>query len=276
MKPAKFDYAKSKSLSEALIALSGVDSYVKVLAGSQSLGPMMNLRLVQPDRLIDIRGLEPLRQIERRKDHLFVGALVTHAEIEDGRLPDVTAGMLEHVAGGIGYRAVRNRGTIGGSLVHADPAGDWPAALRALAAMVEIEGPDGRRVMAINAFQLGAFTVALEENEIVLGIRIPISSSTLRWGYQKICRKPGEFAESIGVFVNDSETSAAQLVLGATNGAPLELSEAAASVSASKGIGFDIDAAREVIMDSGETFEPFELRMHAIALHRAVEHAFGE
>ena len=133
MKSAKFDYAKTKDLYEALTALSDEESYVKVLAGSQSLGPMMNLRLVQPDRLIDIRGLEPLRKIERREDHLFVGALVTHAEIEDGRLPNTTDGMMAHVARGIGYRAVRNRGTIGGSIVHADPAADPPDSRRAKA-----------------------------------------------------------------------------------------------------------------------------------------------
>ena len=275
MKSAKFDYAKTKDLYEALTALSDEESYVKVLAGSQSLGPMMNLRLVQPDRLIDIRGLEPLRKVERREDHLFVGALVTHAEIEDGGLPDTTGGMMAHVARGIGYRAVRNRGTIGGGIVHADPAADWPVAMRVLGAMVEIEGPKSARVMAIDAFQLGAFTVALEENEIVVGVRIPFLSSTARWGYRKVSRKPGEFAESIGAFVHDPETSATRLVLGATKGAPLELSDTAVTVAASRGAGFDADAAREAIIDSGEDFEPFELRIHAIALHRAVEDAFG-
>ena len=275
MKSAKFDYAKTKDLYEALTALSDEELYVKVLAGSQSLGPMMNLRLVQPDRLIDIRGLEPLRKIERREDHLFIGALVTHAEIEDGRLPNTTDGMMAHVARGIGYRAVRNRGTIGGSIVHADPAADWPAALRALSAMVEIEGPKGVRLMAIDGFQLSAFTVALEENEIVVGIRIPLLSSTACWGYRKVSRKPGEFATSIGAFVHDPKTSAARLVLGATKGAPLELSNTAETVAASSGVGFDIDAACKAIIDSGEDFEPFELRIHAIALHRAVEDAFG-
>ena len=275
MKPAKFDYEKSKSLTEALTALSDDGAYIKVLAGSQSLGPMMNLRLVQPDRLIDIRGLDALRRVNRRDDFLFVGALVTHAEIEDGLLPDVTKGMLARVAAGIGYRAVRNRGTIGGSVVHADPVGDWPVALRALGAEVEINGPNGTRILTINAFQMGAYTVALEDDEIVNGGRIPVLSSSARWGYHKISRKPGEFAQSIGAFVCDPGNGAARLVLATTKGAPMELTDAAAFVSTSDGAGFDIDAAREALMETGEAFEPFDFQIHALALHRAVAHAYG-
>ena len=275
MKAAKFDYKKANDLDGAVSALSSGDRDCKVLAGSQSLGPMMNLRLARPDRLVDIRALDDLKAVIRADDHLFVGALITHANIEDGALSDVTRGMMAHVAAGIAYRAVRNRGTIGGSLVHADPAGDWPTALRALGAHVVIDGPAGAREVAIDAFQLGAFTVALEENEIVRGVRVPCLSEAARWGYHKICRKPGEFAESIGAYVCDPESGIARLVLAATEDAPLQLDTAAAAIAQNDGAKFDLDAARIALTETGETFDPFKLQMHAVALHRAVAQAYG-
>ena len=275
MKAAKFDYTKTNDVAEVLSVLTAEDGDSKILAGSQSLGPMMNLRLARPDRLIDIRALDALKAVTQAPDHLFVGALVTHAAIEDGILPDVTRGMMQHVAAGIAYRAVRNRGTIGGSLVHADPAGDWPAALRALGAQIVIDGPAGTREAAIDTFQLGAFTVALEEDEIVRGVRVPTLSGSARWGYHKICRKPGEFAESIGAYVCDPESGIARLVLAATEDAPLQLDTAAAAIAHNDGAKFDLDAARMALTETGETFDPFKLRMHAVALHRAVAQAYG-
>ena len=190
MKPAKFDYESAATVDEAVKLLGGSDGFAKVLAGGQSLGPMMNLRLAQPDLLIDVRRIEELGSVEQRDGGLFIGAGVIHSTIEDGALPDATNGYLPFVAGQIAYRAVRNRGTIGGSLVHADPAGDWPAALRALGAHIVIDGPAGSREIGINAFQQSAFTVALEEDEIVRGVRLPILSDAARWGYYKIWIKP--------------------------------------------------------------------------------------
>ena len=275
MKAAKFDYTKTNDVAEVLSVLTAEDGDSKVLAGSQSLGPMMNMRLARPDRLIDIQALDALKAVTQAPDHLFVGALVTHAAIEDGILPDVTRGMMQHVAAGIAYRAVRNRGTIGGSLVHADPAGDWPAALRALGAQIVIDGPAGTREAAIDTFQLGAFTVALEEDEIVRGVHVPALSGSASWGYHKICRKPGEFAESIGAYVCDPESGIARLVLAATEDAPLQLDTAAAAIAHNDGAKFDLDAARMALTETGETFGPFKLRMHAVALHRAVAQAYG-
>jgi len=255
-------------------ALATGDGFNIVLAGSQSLGPMMNFRLARPDRLIDIRELDALKQVARVDDHLFIGALVTHAAIEDGALPDVTKGMMIHVASGIAYRAVRNRGTIGGSIAHADPAGDWPAALLALGAEVVIDGPNGTREMAIADFQIDAFTVALEAGEVLRGFRVPILSDVARWGYHKISRKPGDFADSIGAFVCDSRSGVARLVLGATDGAPLQLNAIASTIAETNGAGFDIEAARAALAETEEAFEPFKARMHALALQRAVADAY--
>jgi carbon-monoxide dehydrogenase medium subunit len=115
MKPAPFEYARPSTLADAIALLRREDHSVKLLAGGQSLGPMLNLRLAQPDLLVDITAVPDLRRVETEDDGLLIGACVTHADIEDGRVPDPTAGALPAVARTIAYRAVRNRGTIGGS-----------------------------------------------------------------------------------------------------------------------------------------------------------------
>ena len=129
MKPVAFDYERPTTLADAAALLGQANGFSKVLAGGQSLGPMLNLRLAQPDLLVDITSIPELTAVTDAGDHLEIGACVTHADIEDGRIPDHFTGLLRHVAGRIAYRAVRNRGTIGGSIAHADPAADWISAL---------------------------------------------------------------------------------------------------------------------------------------------------
>ena len=125
MKPVAFEYERATTLAEAADLLGHGDGFAKVLAGGQSLGPMLNLRLAQPDVLVDITSIPELTAVTDGRDAFEIGACVTHADIEDGRVADHTNGLLRHVAGRIAYRAVRNRGTIGGSIAHADPAADW-------------------------------------------------------------------------------------------------------------------------------------------------------
>jgi len=276
MKPAKFEYEDAATVEEAVNLLGQSDGFAKVLAGGQSLGPMMNLRLAQPDLLVDVRRIEELGHVEQRNGALFVGAGVIHSAIEDGKLPDVTNGFLPFVAGQIAYRAVRNRGTIGGSVAHADPAGDWPTALLVLGAKVEIAGSAGRRSIALEDFQLGAFTVALEPEEVVCGFEIPALSANAKWGHYKVCRKPGEFADSIGTVVVDPDRGFARAVLGATDGAPLLLPAVAERLAASGADGFGIDEAKQAIADAGATFDSYLTQIHAVALSRAAKGAFAQ
>jgi carbon-monoxide dehydrogenase medium subunit len=276
MKPAKFEYEDATTVEEAVQLLGQSDGFAKVLAGGQSLGPMMNLRLAQPDLLVDVRRIEELGNVEQRNGGLYVGAGVIHSAIEDGGLPDTTNGFLPFVAGQIAYRAVRNRGTIGGSVAHADPAGDWPTALLVLGAKVEIAGSAGRRSIALEDFQVGAFTVALEPEEVVCGIEIPALSAGARWGHYKVCRKPGEFADSIGTVVVDAERGFARAVLGATDGAPLMLPAVAERLAASGADGFGIDEAKQAIADAGATFDSYLTQIHAVALSRAAKGAFAQ
>ena len=132
MKPVAFDYARPASGRRRRCGLLAGNADAKVLAGGQTLGPMLNLRLAQPALLVDITRIPELAARHEDGDAITIGATVTHAAIEDGRVPDPTGGFLARVARGIAYRAVRTRGTIGGSLAHADPAADWLACLAAL------------------------------------------------------------------------------------------------------------------------------------------------
>jgi carbon-monoxide dehydrogenase medium subunit len=144
MKPAPFDYVRPATVDEAVRALTSA-SNAKIMAGGQTLGPMLNLRLAQPDLLVDVTRISDLAAVSEDKDALTIGATVTHAAIEDGRVPDPANGFLRRVARGIAYRAVRTRGTVGGSLAHGDPAADWLSALTALGSEVVIAGPGGTR-----------------------------------------------------------------------------------------------------------------------------------
>ncbi|MEX2454702.1 MAG: FAD binding domain-containing protein, partial [Rhodospirillaceae bacterium] len=161
MKPAKFDHQRATSLDDALRALGSADGEARILGGGQSLGPMMNLRLAQPDLLIDLSRVAGLDGIAVQGDSIRIGARVTHARIEDGEVPGRTGMYMQFVASGISYRSVRNRGTIGGSLAHADPSADWPSALLALGGEAVIAGQGGDRRAPLDGFQTGPFTTAL-------------------------------------------------------------------------------------------------------------------
>jgi carbon-monoxide dehydrogenase medium subunit len=256
MKPAKFDYEKPRDVAAALALLAQANGEAKVVAGAQSLGPMLNLRLAQPSLLVDVRGLPELREVRDETDHVFIGACTTHADIEDGRVPDPTRGFLRKVARGIAYRAVRNRGTVGGSLAHADPAADWVSAMAVLDAGIVLRGPDGERVVPASQFVLGIMSTAMGEGEILAGVRVPKLSSKARWSYWKYCRKTGEFAEAIGAFVVDPERNWWRGVMGATEGAPVVIEDARS-----------LDPAAI----AAEAYEPgtYEHQVHAVALKRA-------
>src|SRR5919201_1513453 len=193
MKAARFEYMRAGDTNEALRLLGQITGRARLIAGAQSLAPMLNLRLARPQLLIDIARIEALRRIEDLGSKWRIGAAVTHAQLEDGQLDG--AGMLREVAGSIAYRAIRNRGTIGGSLAHADPAADWPVALAALGASVNIRGTSPRSTL-VERFTEGAFTTTLAANEIIETIDVPKLSRAGRYGFYKFCRKTGEFAEA--------------------------------------------------------------------------------
>ena len=264
MKPAAFDYEQPVDVKAAIKLLAAGGGIAKPIAGGQSLGPMLNLRLAQPSLLVDIRRIPELCQATQSRDALTLGACVTHAMIEDGKVPDVTRGLLPAVAADIAYRAVRNRGTLGGSLAHADPAADWVTTLLLLSAVALIEGPAGRREISLQEFVRGAFETALAEDELLVALRIPRLSKSARLGYYKFCRKTGEFAEAIGAVLVDPERKVCCAVIGATNSAPYVIEDARAIAG-----HFLPEEAFKSVDAAGLGDDPYERQMHFAALKRA-------
>jgi carbon-monoxide dehydrogenase medium subunit len=276
VKPAAFAYEQPSNMASALALAAADAGQINFIAGGQSLGPMLNLRLVQPDLLIDITRIPDLKQIEETSDAITVGACITHADIEDGRVPDFTCGALPSVARNIAYRAVRNRGTIGGSLTHADPAADWLSALCALGASAIIRGPSGLRELPAEDFMLGMFQTALRAGEMLEAVRIPRLSSSARWGYYKVCRKTGEFAHAIGAVLLDSGREVSRAVIGATGGPPVVWTNAAVlfggHLSRNPAAGFDAEAVRRRLAAAGIA-DPISQQIHLTALRRALAQA---
>jgi carbon-monoxide dehydrogenase medium subunit len=276
VKPVNFDYARPADVDAAL-ALLGDDSLsVKLMAGGQSLGPMLNMRLVQPDLLIDIAGIDELKQLGDRSDAIVIGACITHADVEDLRVPDVTLGALPSVASGIAYRAVRNRGTIGGSLTHADPSADWISILAAVGASVTLRGSSGSRTIAVEDYMLGALEADLRPGEMLVSVIVPKLSRSARWGYYKSCRKTGEFAHAIGAFLVDPDRGVSRAVIGATEGRPIVVSDAHHLLGdgTAKHLhdAFDSLAASDLVEAEGMV-DPIERQTHVVALRRAIERA---
>ena len=276
MKAASFAYERPADLNAALALMAKADGATRIIAGGQSLGPMLNLRLVEPDLLVDISGLSELKQAERRGDELVIGACVTHGDIEDGRIPDVTRGAMQRVAGAIAYRAVRNRGTIGGSLSHADPAADWVSALSALGAKVTLRSLAGVRHLAIEDFITGALESALRTGELVEAVRVPAMTPSARWGYVKACRKTGEFAHAIAGVLVDPDLTTARAVIGALDAAPIVLGDAAVlfggQVTSDFKRQFDARVADAMLVKAGVT-NAADRHIHVAVLRRAINEA---
>jgi carbon-monoxide dehydrogenase medium subunit len=264
MKPAAFDYARPESVAAAIALLEAADGGAKVIAGGQSLGPILNLRLAQPRLLVDVTHIPELKEVTRTPDDSFIGSCVTHAQLEDGEVPDVSRGFMKEVAGGIAYRAVRNRGTIGGSACHADPAGDWVTALLLLSAVALIEGPDGRSEIGMTEFVTGPFSTQLDANQILVGFRIPGLGVRVRWSWYKFCRKPGEFADAIAAVLHDGESGASRAVIGATHGAPSVIDDASFLVER-----YQPEPARAALAAAGIAHDSYEMQVHEVALKRA-------
>jgi carbon-monoxide dehydrogenase medium subunit len=264
MKAARFDYARPASASEAAGMLQKCAGMGKVLGGGQSLGPMMNLRLAQPELLVDVRMIAALKTCVVERDAIVLGAATTHAAIEDGQVQDPTQGMMPYVASGIAYRAVRNRGTLGGSLAHADPAADWINLMALLDAEYLLEGPGGIRTVSNALWMSGAFTTALAEDEVLTAVRIPKLSASARWSYYKFNRKTGEFAEAIAAFVDDRERGVQRAIIGATDGTPHVIADASPLIN-----GWDAAFADAQLQLAGLTPDTYEYQIHAVALRRA-------
>src|SRR5438128_8922830 len=193
MYPAAFEYHAPASVADALKLLGKLDD-AKILAGGHSLIPMMKLRLAQPKHLIDLRKVPGLSGIKADGKALVIGAMTTHWEVESSSAVKSKLPVLAEVASVIGDPAVRNKGTLGGSLAHADPAADWPAAMIALGAEMVCEGPKGKRKVGVDQWFLGLMATALKEREILVQVRVPLLPAGSGAAYMKFPHPASRFA----------------------------------------------------------------------------------
>jgi carbon-monoxide dehydrogenase medium subunit len=191
--PAAFDYVRAGSAEEAIALIGQHGDEAKLLAGGHSLVPMMKLRLAQPTVLIDIGRIEDLSYIRDGGDHIAIGALTRHMDVETSDILHEHAPLLAHAAGHVGDPQVRHRGTIGGSIAHADPASDLPATTLALGATYVAQGPNGTREIAASDFYHGFFSSALEPDELLTEIRVPKMNGA-GWSFQKFNRRAQDWA----------------------------------------------------------------------------------
>ena len=262
MKAAPFDYIRARDAVHAVELLAGSDGFARIIAGGQSLGPMLNLRLAEPNLLVDVRTCPDLRGCHDDGESILYGAAVTHAEIEDGVVPDPCHGWLAAAARRIAYRAVRNRGTIGGSIAHADPAADWLVVLLLLGAEVVVLGHDGARTATLAEFVTGPFSTALDADEVLVAIRVAKRSERVRYGYRKTATKVGEFATAFCVAMEDPERGESRAVLGAIERPPIAIDDLS-DVS-------DQTGAEAIVNACATGLDAPTIRLHAVTLRRAV------
>ena len=274
MKPVDFTYHRADSVEDALERLAAGGDGVKLVGGGQSLGPMLNLRLSRPRVLVDISSVEALRGIESTRESVVTGAAATHSEIEDRPVSDPIERAMREVATSIAYRAIRNRGTIGGSIAHADPAADWTSFLLCADARVQVRSASGGREVRMQDFTRAAYTTALAPDEIVTRIEIPRTTERARFGFHKLCRKTGELAEAIGAALVDPGRRYCRVVAGAVGAKPVTLPAATRSLAATAAPADPEDLRAEIAACTGE-HDAVKLHMAVVAVLRAVDRALA-
>jgi aerobic carbon-monoxide dehydrogenase medium subunit len=272
MKPAPFRYLRAGSVAEALSALAASGGEARLLAGGQSLVPAMNFRIARPALLVDINAIPGLDGIQAMDGGgLALGALVRHTDLARSPLVAERAPLLAEAARHIGHRAIRNRGTLGGSLAHADPAAELPAAVVALGAEPRLAGPGGERGVAADAFFRGALLTALEPDEMLVELRLP--APALAWGFAELARRPGDYALAgvAAVFAGGAPPRARLVAFGA-GPQPLRLPSAEhvlgdAVERVGAGGGLDAETARRAGAAAGADVDP-PSDVHASADYR--------
>jgi carbon-monoxide dehydrogenase medium subunit len=241
MKAAAFDYTKVDSVSEAVALLSRHAGSAQILAGGQSLMAMMNLRLAQPELLIDISGIDGLKGIEVRGSVLRIGALTTHHAILQSDLVARHAPLLAQAVPHVAHLAIRNVGTIGGSLALADPAAEYPAVALALHATIVAQGPQGERRIAIGDYFKGLYQTALQPDELLVAVEIPVAQPGQKFHFDELSRRRGDYAMvglGCALTLDGARVQEARIALLAVGDGPVLASKAMAALQ-----GQTLDAA---------------------------------
>ncbi len=221
MKPAPFRYVRPGSVAEAVAALAAGGGEAKPLAGGQSLVPLMNLRLARPTVVVDLNRVGELERLAVEDGWLVIGAMVRHRRLATDPLVARHAPLLAEAARWIGHGTIRARGTIGGSLAHADPAAELPCAAIALDAELSVDGPGGGRTVAAADLVDGAFSTRLGGGELITAVRVPLAAGARRWGFAELARRHGDFALVLAAAT--AGDGVVGVTLGGVAGAPLRV-----------------------------------------------------
>jgi aerobic carbon-monoxide dehydrogenase medium subunit len=194
MKPAAFVYEQPHSVAAALALLAQGDEGTKIIAGGQSLVPMMNLRIARPERLIDINRIGGLNYIRREGDEIAIGALARHADVKDSALVAQACPLMHMAYEWVAHTAVRNRGTLCGNLCHADPASEMPAVALAVGATMVLQSQKGQRKVAAADFFQGIYNTATRGDEMLVEVRVPVAPAGQKAGFREVSMRKGDFA----------------------------------------------------------------------------------
>ena len=238
MKPCAFEYFNPQSVEEAIELLDRYGDEAKIIAGGQSLVPMMNFRLARPEILIDITGIKELDYVKTEGDELVIGALTRERDIEQSPLVVEKWPILSKAISFIGHSAIRNRGTIGGSLVHADPSAEIPTSLCALNGNVKVIGPSGEKNLEPEEFFMTYLTTSLEPSDLLVEVRIPALPEKTGWSFGELSRRSGDFAiVAVGILLfMDAEglCRKACIAMGGVAPTPVRAQEAEALLAGQK------------------------------------------
>lgn len=238
MKPCAFEYFNPQSVPEAIELLDRYGNEAKIIAGGQSLVPMMNFRLARPEILIDINGIKELEYIKTEGDELVIGALTRERDIEQSPLVIEKWPILSKAVSFIGHSAIRNRGTVGGSLVHADPSAEIPTSLCALNGKVKVMGPSGEKILEPEEFFLTYLTTSLEPSDLLVEVRIPALPEKMGWSFSELSRRSGDFAiVAVGILLFTETVGVcreARISMGGVAPTPVRAEEAEALLAGQK------------------------------------------
>ena len=285
MKPAPFEYFAPQTVDECLSLLAEYGEDAKVLAGGQSLVPMLALRLANPEQLLDINGIGELSGVRRENGSLVLGATTRHVTLE--RDPEIASAvpLLARVAPHIGHFQIRNRGTIGGSLAHADPAAELPGVARLLDAELDVDGPRGHRRIPVADFFETVFTTTLEADELLTGIRIPLWEPRAGFAVEQVTRRHGDFAlvgAMAAVEVSDGRVTRAALCLTGVDAVPVRREEMEQSLTGATAADLDLPGlGAQAVVDLSPSNDvhassAYRKQVGAHLASRALAHAIHE
>lgn len=284
MKPAPFDYFLARDINSAVRALASASGEAKLLAGGQSLVPMLNFRLLRPSLLIDINNIPDLSYVRDDGNNIRIGATTRHREVKDSTIIAAELPVLREAMHHVAHLAIRNRGTIGGSLSHADPAAELPMMSLLLDARFEIVSPTGRRMIRAEEFFLGALTSALGDDDMLVEVQIPKLPANTGWAFEEIARRSGDFAMAcvaIALTRRDNAIGDARIAMTGVAQTPIRASHAEDILKGEPLTEDVINAAVSAVLaavdPSTDLHASAEYRRHVVGVlaNRAIRDAWG-